>query len=45
MTSRGVSDQMQLQFSIDDRPGVVRASDITAALGLPVVLANTTDYR
>ena len=45
MTSRGVSDQMQLRFSIDGRPGILRASDITAALGLPVVMANSTDYR
>ena len=45
MTSRGVSNQMQLQFSIDGRRGVLRASDITAALGLPVVLANSADYR
>ena len=40
MTSRGVSNQMQLHFSIDGHPGVLRASDITAALGLPVVLAD-----
>ena len=45
ITSRGVSDKMQLQFSIDGRPGVLRASDITTALGLPVVLANFADYR
>ena len=45
MTSWGVSNQMQLHFSIDGRPGVLRASDITAALGLPVVLANSADYR
>ena len=45
MTSRGVSNQMQLQFSIDGRPGVLRPSDITAALGVPVVLANSVDYR
>ena len=45
MTSRGVSNQMQLHFSIDGRPGVLRASNITAALGLPVVLANSADYR
>ena len=44
MISRWLSDQMQLQFSIDGRPGVLRASDITAALGLPVVLANSADY-
>ena len=45
MTSRGVFDQVQLRFSIDGRPGILRASDITAALGLLVVLANSTDYR
>ena len=45
MTSRGVSNPMQLQFSIDGHPRLLRASDITAALGLPVVLANSTDYR
>ena len=36
---------MQLQFSIDGRPGILRVSDITTALGLPVVLANSVDYR
>ena len=45
MMSRGVSNPMQLQFSIDGHPGLLRASDITAALGLPVVLANSEDYR
>ena len=45
MTSRGVSNPMQLHFGINDRPGLLRASDITVALGLPVVLANSTDYR
>ena len=45
MTSRGVSNLMQPQFSIDGRPGLLRASDITAALGLPAVLANSADYR
>ena len=45
MTSRGVPNQMQLHFSIDGRPGILRASDITASLGLPVVLANSADYR
>ena len=37
MTSQGVSKQMQLHVSIDGRPGVLRASNITAALGLLVV--------
>ena len=45
MTSWGVSGQMQLRFSIDGRPGVLRAVDIMTALGLPVVLENSTDYR
>ena len=45
MSSRGVSNQTQLWFSIDGRPGILRAEDITADLGLPVVLPNSTDYR
>ena len=45
MTSRGVSNPMQLQFSIDGRPRLLRALGITAALRLPVVLANSADYR
>ena len=45
MTSRREANPTALHFSIDDRPGILRASDITAALHLPVVLANATDYR
>ena len=45
MTSRGAPSQMENLFSIDSRLGVLRAAGITAALGLPVVLANSTDYR
>ena len=45
MTSRLEANPTALHFSIDDRPGILRASDITAALHLPVVLANTIDYR
>ena len=45
MTSRGAPSQMEIRFSIDDRLGVLRAADITTALGLPVVLANSTDYQ
>ena len=45
MTSRGVPSQLEIRFSIDSRPGVLQAADITYALGLPVVLANSTDYR
>ena len=35
MTSRGVASLLELRFSIDGRPRVLRAADITAALGLP----------
>ena len=45
MTSRRVANPTALQFSIDGRPGILRASDITAALHLPVVLANAAGYR
>ena len=45
MTSRGVPSPLEIRFSIDGRPGVLRAADITAALGLQVVLENSTDYR
>ena len=44
MTSWGVPS-IDGPFSIDGRPGVLRATNITAALGLPVALANSTDYR
>ena len=45
MTSRGVPSPLELQFSIDDRSGVLRAADISAALGLPVEQANSGGYR
>ena len=45
MTSQGVSDPMQLRFSIDGCPGIMQALDITAALGRSVVLANSIDYQ
>ena len=45
MTSRGVPSLLEIRFSIDGRPGVLRAVDITTALGLPVVLENSTYYR
>ena len=45
MTSRGVPSPLELRFSIDGRPGVLRAGDIIAALGLPVALANSVGYR
>ena len=45
MTSRGVPTPLELRFNIDSRPGVLRATDITAALGLPVALENSAGYR
>ena len=45
LTSRGVPSQLELRFSVDGRPGVLRAADITTALGLPTVLANSVGYR
>ena len=45
MTSRREANPTTLHFSIDGRPGILRASDITAALHIPVVLANAADYR
>ena len=44
MTSRGVPSPLELRFTIDDRPGVLRAADISAALGLPAELANSRGY-
>ena len=44
MTSQGVPSPLEIRFSIDGLPGVLRAADITAALGLPVVLVNSTNY-
>ena len=45
MTSRHEANPTALHFSIDGRPGILRAFDITAALHLPVVLANAAGYR
>ena len=45
MTSRGVPSPLELRFTIDDRPGVLRAADISATLGLPAELANSGGYR
>ena len=45
MTSRGVPSPLELRFSIDGRSGVLRAVDITAALGLSAALANSAGYR
>ena len=45
MTSRGVPSPLKLRFTIDYRQGVLRASDISAALGLPAEQANSGGYR
>ena len=45
MTSRGAPSLLELRFTIDDRPGVLRAADISAALGLQAVQANAGGYR
>ena len=45
MTSRREANPTALHFSINCKPGILRASDITAALHLPVVLANAAGYR
>ena len=45
MTSRGASSPLDLRFTIDDQSGVLRAANISAALGLPAEQANSGGYR
>ena len=45
MTSRGAPSPLELRFSIDDRPRVLRAADISAAMGLQAEQANSGGYR
>ena len=45
MTSRGAAGSLELKFSIDDRPGVMRVADIAAVLGLHIPPANAEGYR
>ena len=45
MTSRGAPSPLELRFTIDDHPGVLRAADILAALGLQIPQANSEGYR
>ena len=45
MTSRGAAGPLELHFSVDDRQGVLRAADISAALGLHIPPANSEGYR
>ena len=45
MTSRHEPHLTALHFSIDSRLGILRASDIAATFNLPMVLANSVEYR
>ena len=45
MTSRETDGPLELHFSIDDRPGVLRPADISAALGLRIPPRNSVGYR
>ena len=45
MTARETDGPLELRFSIDDRPGVLRASDISAALDLRIPPRNSEGYR
>ena len=45
MTSKGVADPTAIQFRIDGRLGILRATNIAATFSLLVVLANSADYR
>ena len=45
MTSRETDGPLEIQFSIDDRPGVLRPADISAALGLRIPPCNSEGYR
>ena len=45
MTSRREPNPTTIHFTIDDRLGILRATDIAATFNLPMVLANSADYR
>ena len=45
MTSRDTDGPLEIQFSIDDRPGVLRPADISAALGFRIPPRNAEGYR
>ena len=45
MTSRREPYPTALHFSIDDRPRILRASDIATTFNFSVVLANSAEYR
>ena len=45
MTSREAAGPLELHFSIDDRRGVLKAANISTALGLRIPPANFEGYR
>ena len=45
MTSRDADGPLEIHFSIDDRSGVLRPADISAALGLRIPPRNAEGYR
>ena len=45
MTSRGAPSPLELRFTIDNRSGVLRVADISAALGLQIPQAISEGYR
>ena len=45
MTSRREPNSTTIHFTIDGRPEILRETNIAAMFNLPVVLANSTDYR
>ena len=45
MTSRREANPTAIHFSIGGRPGILQASNIATAFHLPVVLANSANYR
>ena len=45
MTSKREPNPTAIHFSIDGCPGILWASDIAAVFHLPMVLANSNDYR
>ena len=45
MTSKQEPNPTTIHFTINSRPGILRATDIAATFNLPVVLANSADYK
>ena len=45
MTSRREPNPRTIHFTIDGRPGILRAMNIAATFNLPMVLSNSTNYR